>query len=152
MTFETLLPLACAWAEQQEARILRQGVALTPEQLDDACHVGISHPERVRLLKVDEIPMPSDPILRAAAEMTGLLSPLTCGLTLQYGIFIRTDCWSERRLLIHELVHTGQYERLGGIRPFLERYLRECLSVGYPMGALEQEAIRVETEICGARK
>jgi hypothetical protein len=152
MTFETLLPLACAWAEEQEGRILHEGVALTPAQLEDARRVGISHPERVRLLKVGAIPMPSDPILRAAAEMTGLLSPLTCGLTLRYGIFIRTDHRDERRLLVHELVHTAQYERLGGVRPFLERYLRECLTMGYPMGALEQEAIRVETEICGGRR
>jgi len=150
MTFDTLLPLACAWAEEQEARILRDGVLLTPAQLEDARRVGIAQPERVRLLSVAEIPMPPDPVLRAAAEMTGLLSPLTCGLTLQYGIFIRTERWAERRLLVHELVHTGQYERLGGVRPFLDCYLRECLSVGYPMGALEQEAIRVEREICGS--
>jgi len=52
--------------------------------------------------------------------------------------------------LVHELVHTGQYERLGGVRPFLERYLRECLTIGYPMGALEQEAIRIAEEICGS--
>src|SRR6267378_6975261 len=144
MTFETLLPLACAWAEEQEQRILREGMALTSAQLEDARVVGIGSPERVRLLKVEEIPTPSDPMLHAAAQATGLISPLTCGLTLRYGIFIRTDYWGERRLLVHELVHTGQYERLGGIGPFLERYLRECLTVGYPMGALEQEAIRVE--------
>ncbi len=152
MTFETLLPLACAWAEEQEGRILREGVALTPAQLEDARRVGISHPERVRLLKVGAIPMPSDPMLHAAAQAAGLISPLTCGLTLQYGIFIRTDHWGQRRLLVHELVHTLQYERLGGVRPFLERYLQECLSVGYPMGALEQEAIRVDAEICGGRR
>lgn len=149
MAFETLLPLACAWAKEQEASILRQGMPLAATQLEDASRVGVIHPERVRLLKVAEIPMPSDPMLRAAAEMTGLLSPLTSGLTLQYGIFIRTEHWAERRLLVHELVHTGQYERLGGVRPFLDRYLRECLTVGYPSGGLEQEAIRVAKAICG---
>ena len=148
MTFETLLPLACAWVEEQEARILAEGLLLTPSQLEDARRVGVIHPQRVRLLNVAEIPMPSDPMLRAAAEMSGL-SPGAWGLTLQYGIFIRTDHWNERGLLVHELVHTGQYERLGGVRPFLDCYLRECLSVGYPMGALEQEAIRVAKELCG---
>lgn len=152
MTFEALLPLACKWAEEQEERILREGIALTPAQLDDARVVGIHSPERVRLLKVDEIPTPSDPILHAAADATGLISPLTCGLTLQYGIFIRIDQGADRRLLVHELVHTSQYERLGGIRSFLQRYLHECLTVGYPMGALEQEAIRLEAQICGTRR
>jgi hypothetical protein len=38
-------------------------------------------------------------------------------------------------------VHTAQYERLGGIEPFLRQYLRECLTIGYPEAPLEQEAI-----------
>jgi len=49
--------------------------------------------------------------------------------------------WVERRLLVHELVHTGQYERLGGSGLFWSAYLRECLTIGYPMGGSEQEAI-----------
>jgi len=56
-------------------------------------------------------------------------------------IFVRSDCWCERRLIAHELVHTVQYERLGGIRPFLRQYLTECLTVGYPAAPMEQEAI-----------
>jgi hypothetical protein len=150
-TFQTLLPLACSWAEKQEAVILRDGVALTASQLADARRIGIVHPERVRLRVVDEIPMPSHPLLRQAAETTGMLSPLTAGLTLRYGIFIRADCWGDRRLVVHELAHTAQYERFGGFRPFLEQYLRECIMPpGYPFGVLEQEAKRVEGEICQA--
>jgi hypothetical protein len=40
-----------------------------------------------------------------------------------------------------------QYERLGGIRPFLKLYLYECLvTPGYPFGPLEQEAIQIEKQ------
>jgi hypothetical protein len=98
---------------------------------------------------VEEIPLPENPALRSAAEATGLISPLTIGLTLRYGIFIQADSWGERRLLVHELAHVAQYERLGGFRPFLQRYLMECITIGYPEAPLEQEAKHVEREICG---
>jgi hypothetical protein len=147
--FKMVLPMACAWAEEQEAVIFRDGVALTASQIADARHIGIAHPERVRLRVVEEIPLPLHPLLREAAEITGLLSPHTAGLTLRYGIFIRSESWGERRLVVHELAHTAQYERLGGFQPFLEQYLYECIiPPGYPFGPLEQEAKRIERETC----
>ena len=143
-----LLPLASAWAEEQEATILREGVALTARLLEDARRIGVAHPDQVRLRVVDHVPLPSNPILLAAAEQTGLISPLTAGLTLRYGIFIRSDCWGDRKLVVHELAHVAQYERLGGFHPFLELYLQECITPGYPFGPLEQEARKVDQEIC----
>ena len=147
--FKMLLPLACKWAEEQEQIILRDGVALTSSQIDDARKIGVKEPERVRLRVVEEIPIPTNPILRSAAEQTGLISPFTIGLTLRYGIFIHRDHWGERRLVVHELAHTAQYERMGGFNEFLSVYLEECLRVGYPNGPLEQEAKRMEKEILG---
>ena len=54
------------------------------------------------------------------------------------------------RLVVHELAHTAQYERLGGFKPFLKAYLEEWLTVGYPNGPLEQEAKQWETKILGS--
>lgn len=143
-----LLPLACKWAEEQEGIILRDGVALTASQMADARKIGVKCPERVRLRVVEEIPLPVHPKLREAAEKTGLVSPLTAGLTLRYGIYIQADNWGERRLVVHELAHTAQYERLEGFAPFLEAYLAECITPpGYPHGPLEQEARRIEREL-----
>ncbi len=71
------------------------------------------------------------------------VSANTIGLTARYGIFLREDYRHDRSLLRHELAHTAQYERLGGIRPFLRQYLGEWLEVGYPSGALEVEASAV---------
>ena len=118
-----------------------EGVPPTLVQLADAGTIGIAHPERVRLLSVPSIPVPENPMLRAAAEATQLISPSTIGLTVRYGIFIRVDCWGDRRLVFHELVHTLQYERLGGFEPFLRQYLHECLTIGYPAAQMEQEAV-----------
>jgi len=139
--FEQLLPLAAAWAEEQETRILAAGTPLNPAHLADASRLGVIKPERVRLLAVISIPAPDDPLLRAAGEATGLISPLTAGLTLRHGIFIRGDLIEDRRLIAHELVHTAQYERFGSVAAFLRQYLSECLTVGYPTAPLEQEAI-----------
>ena len=147
---KVLLPLACAWAEKQESMILRDGVALTPAQLVDARKIRVHRPERVRLRVVEEMPWPLHAQLRKVAEATGLISPHTVGLTLSHGIYIRSDCWGDRRLVVHELAHTAQYERLGGFRSFLQQYLLECLTPpGYPFGPLEQEAKRIEQEMCG---
>jgi hypothetical protein len=141
------LPLAVRWASQQEQKILRVGVALDESQRTDAHLMGVARPEKVRLLKVDQVPLPANRLLRWAAKRTKLISSDTAGMALRYGIFIRSDCWQKRRLIAHECVHTAQYERLGGIEEFLSLYLRECLEVGYPSGLLEREAFLKSQQI-----
>lgn len=138
--FETLLPLACAWAEEQERLILEKGMGLTEAQMADARRIEVAFPERVRLLEVKQIPLPEHPELRAAAQETGLISPDTAGLTLRYGIYIRSHSWGVHTLVVHELVHVKQYEQLGGFMAFLRKYLWECLTIGYPETPMEQEA------------
>ena len=148
--FENLLAGAVLWAAEQERLILRDGVPLAPAQIADAERSGVAHPERVRLLAVARIPAPTEPVLAGAAEAAGLVMATASGLTLRYGIFLRSARAHDRHLIAHELVHTAQYERLGGFEPFLRRYLGECLSVGYAESPLEEEAIRIAAEICGA--
>lgn len=139
--FEKLLPLAAKWAASVEARILREGLPLSEQELADARTVGVREPERVRLLSLSSVPVPDNFTLKTAAAAIQFLTPATRGLALRYGIFVRSDCWRNRRLIAHELVHTAQYERLGGFEPFLRQYLSECLTIGYPEGPLEQQAI-----------
>jgi hypothetical protein len=147
--FEMLLPLAAAWAAEQERSILQSGVPLIELQLADARQIGVLFPERVRLLRVAKIPTPKHPALATAAAATGLISPSTEGMTLRYGIFIRTDCWGRRLLAAHELVHVMQYERFGGFEAFLRPYLMECITPpGYPNGPMEREAITKSEKLC----
>ena len=77
--FQMLLPMACAWAEEQEAVILRDGVALSASLREDAYRIGILHPDRVRLRTVQTIPLPENPVLRDAAESTIESPPDTTG-------------------------------------------------------------------------
>jgi hypothetical protein len=146
--FKMLLPQVVTWAEETEAKILRDGVPLTASQLEDARKIGVAQPEKVRLLAVPEIPMPDNPVLHSAARVINLITPETTGLTLRYGIYIRDDCKNDRALVFHELVHTLQYERLGGFEPFLHQYLSQCMKIGYPAAPLEQEAIKMTEQLC----
>ena len=50
---------------------------------------------------------------------------------------------------MHELVHTSQYERLGGFMPFLQQYLNEYITIGYPEAPMEQEAITTAAKLVG---
>ncbi len=147
---EALLPLAANWAAEQEARILSEGTPLSEREIADAKAAGVKEPERIRLLQVDAIPAPAHPMLRAACGAINLLASAPRGLTFHYGIFVRRDCRQDRHLLVHELVHASQYERLGGIFPFLKRYLVECFTIGYRKAPLEKEAVDIAQRICSA--
>jgi hypothetical protein len=103
--------------------------------------MGVQHPGRIRVLLVDEIKGPDHPLLQWAARKAGLIIASAAGITYRYGITIRKDCKGNRRLLAHECVHTGQYERFGSVHSFLSHYLRECILIGYPSAPLELEAI-----------
>jgi hypothetical protein len=146
--FETLLPLAVTWATEQEKKIVCEGVRLSEKEMGDARAIGVQNPNHIRLLQVETIPRPSQPQLRAACDAIDFLTPATRGLTLGHGIFIRSNCWGDRLLVVHELAHVAQYERLGGIVPFLCLYLYECLTVGYSASPLELEAIAVAARVC----
>ena len=111
---------------------LADGVSLPGEEIADAHAVGVREPNWVRLLQVEVIPRRFQPQLRAACDAIDFLTPAMRGLTLGYGIFIRSDCWRDRLLVVHELVHVGQYERLGGIVPLLRSCLFECLTSDIP--------------------
>ena len=146
--FEMLLPLAAAWATEQEKKIQRDGITLSEHEFPDACSVGVREPQRIRLLRVQTIPRPSQPQLRAACDAIDFLTPATRGLTLGYGIFIRSDCWGDRLLIVHELVHVAQYERLGEILPFFDEILRPAVLIQPPTAPLEQEACAVTARVC----
>ena len=143
-----MLPVACAWAEKEEAIILDQGIPLNDAQLIDARQAGVAHPEKIRVLLVEALPHPENEEIHFAAKQVGLFQGGSPSLALGYGIFLRYGFWEDRQVLVHECVHVAQYEKLEGIRPFLNVYLRECIDPGYPFGRLEQEAILISREIC----
>ncbi|MEP6776822.1 MAG: hypothetical protein ABI944_00100 [Chthoniobacterales bacterium] len=142
VTVKIILPFVCSWARKQEALILAKGNRLTDAQIADAKTVGVQEPERVRVCSVKKVPLPLFGVLRRAGEKLRIV-PDTIGIALGHGIFLRFDYSLDEELLRHELAHVAQYERLGGLRPFLGCYLLECLTSGYPLGELEEEAAHI---------
>jgi hypothetical protein len=143
-----LLPVAFAWAEEQESRILKEGTPLSEAEIADARRAGVAHPEKIRVLRVEVLPEPDHEEALFVAKSIGFFGQRANGLTLGHGIYLCRNVWGNRHILVHECVHVSQYEKLGGIQPFLSLYLRECIDPGYPFGALEREAIYVSCDIC----
>jgi len=139
-----LRPLVTAWVEEQERLILEHGVPLNESELRIAVAAGVFHPERVRLLPVKKTPLPEERTLRRAAQAFGFISEMTDGLTAGYGFFVRESRRHDLTLVAHELAHVAQYERLGGIHRFLEKYLAEINEFGYDAAPLELEAVAFE--------
>ena len=143
-----ILPPAIAWVEKQELIILERGTPLTESELADARRAGVKHPEKVRILRSETLPQLEHEDLKFVAKWMGLFTSRSAGLTLGYAIVLTHGFWENRHILVHEFVHVGQYERMGGVKPFLSVYLRECIDPGYPFGRLEQEAILITKDIC----
>lgn len=134
-----LLPLAASWIEEQEAFILKNGSPLDEGILKDAGQLGIKNLEKVRFLAVDKIPHPSDKLLSKAISDFGFIGSNTLGVAFRYGIYVRTSHRHDRSLLIHELVHTMQYERIGGVLPFLNNMFLSASCMGIQMEAFSRK-------------
>lgn len=145
LDLRTLLPKAVAWAEQQSEQIRRLGEPLTADELGLASRMGVAHPGLIRVLTVEEVPRPEDPDLRAFAQSVGFLEQGPNGLTLGYGIFVRSGTRTQR-LISHECRHVFQYEQLRSIEEFLRLYLAQVLQFGYRKAPLEEDAYENETD------
>jgi hypothetical protein len=148
--FSALLPLAVSWVAESEASILREGVPLSSVMLGHARVIGVRHPEAVRVLAVDEIPLPEHPALRRVMQEGAMpVGPgKGGGMCLRYGIYLHRDSASDERLLVHELVHTMQYERQGGIEPFVVEYVSQIAGGNYHNAPLEVEARALAMRVC----
>lgn len=135
----SLLPKAIAWAETQEAQALHEGRQLTDLELALARSVGVRQPNLIRIALSQQLPMPLDPDLRAAALHTGLLGPGMVGLTLGYGIYVVAG-YGTPRLISHECRHVHQYETAGSIAAFLPSYLEQVIRFGYTSAPFEADA------------
>jgi len=130
-------PAISRWAQVQERRILAEGVPLKEEHRAFAAELKIAQPEDVRVLEVEKVPLPVPDSLVRIARGFGFRIITPAGMTLGRGIYVLKGNWGVMR---HELVHVEQYQELGGIAPFMRRYLLECLAHGYEDAPLEVDA------------
>jgi len=114
-----------------------------PENGRDAEAMGIQRIDDIRIVVLHTIPMPNDPGLQQLALQTRLITEQTRGMTFGHGIALKVGAY-DRQLIVHELAHVMQYERLGSIEAFLKEYVKEvAFPPGYPNGPLEQEAAHI---------
>lgn len=136
---QTLLPLAIKWAEEHSNHIQKEGIALTPEQIEIAKKVGVSNPEKVRIQEVEALPFPEDKKLNDAAKQTGFLNDGMKAMTLGHSIYICRG-FNNTSVLSYELRHVYQYETFRSIPAFLVEYLKQIVLVGYDNALLVQDA------------
>ena len=134
------LPLGTRWVRKQEAAILREGRPLSEWEHRWARDVGVRRPEEVRILPVPRVPTPGLGFVRMFNNFFGLLSEGPTGMAVNYGIYLESSQATNPSLLVHELTHVAQFERLGGVEAFLREYLTQCVRDGYWDSDLEQEA------------
>lgn len=60
-----------------------------------------------------------------------------------FGLFIRVECMDDRKLLLHELTHWDQWQRMGTLR-FYASYLWLLWRHGYDNHPMEIEARAAE--------
>jgi hypothetical protein len=135
-----IAPRAIEWAERMAANAARSGTALSVPLQQIARKSGVRHPESIRLVVVDEIPLPDEPLLKAAALKVGLSQSSAAGMTLGYAVVVRRGYEHDIRLLSHEFRHVAQYETCGGIRAFLSRHLAHLVEFGYEDSPFEVDA------------
>lgn len=134
------LPLGVRWIRRQEAAILREGRPLQDWERSWAEEVGVRRPEEIRILPVPRVPTPGLAITRLLHRLFGFLFESPTGMAVNYGIYLEASQATNPSLLVHELTHVAQFERLGGVGPFLKEYLTQCVRDGYWDSDLEQEA------------
>ncbi|MEM9280819.1 MAG: hypothetical protein AAGA96_03250, partial [Verrucomicrobiota bacterium] len=93
-----------------------------------------------RILPVPRVPTPGAPFTRLLSLFSGFFAEGPTGMAVGYGIYLEATQATNPSLLVHELTHVAQFERLGGIEPFLRDYLTQCVQDGYWDAELEQEA------------
>lgn len=133
-------PLVAAWVRAHERKILTRGEPLAPHEAAIARAAGVREPQRIRVLRVQRVPIPAARALAWLARRTGLPGPDVDGMTLGHGIYLCTQVGAPARLLAHECRHVFQYERAGSVGAFIAAYLREVAAFGYHDAPLEAEA------------
>lgn len=133
------MPLVVKWLADVQAEIQQHGRVLTDLETKDALSVGVEHPQLIRVLTVDALNQPENPVLIKAGKETDLLGESAVGRTLGYGIEVVVDHYS-RRLMRHELRHVYQFEQAGSLELFITDYIKSVLTDGYIDSAYEQDA------------
>ncbi|NME72938.1 hypothetical protein [Flammeovirga aprica] len=139
-----LMPQYIDWAYETDRKGLELGVPLDDKALLLASDIGIVHPEKVRLVFVDEVPFPYENFaLKTLGEALGFIGEgiINNAQAFGYSIYIRKDFDLTRPKLAHELVHVLQIER-SSLESVITQHFSDLAEYGYDNAPLEVEAYK----------
>jgi len=116
--------------QSESSYVMKYGEPLSNNMIQIAKEIGIDKPEDIRTYDKE-------------GKIFG--NPNIAGITLGKAIEIRKKYKSES-LICHELIHVKQYQDLGGIFNFLNKYFFQAAKYKYYDMPLEVEA-RIKAEI-----
>ena len=139
--------LVSFWTKAKERHVFQHGRTLNPLEKEYAQKLKISQIDKIRILEVEKINHPFSLLFSLFAQFARAVISSPIGLTLGYSILIEKRYALRLDLIVHELVHVSQYEKMGGHQSFLKEYIYQCVSRGYLNSALEMEAEELSLSI-----
>ena len=139
-----LLPQYIEWAHETELKGQEIGTPLNEKELLLAAEIGIKHPEKVRIVYIDEVPYPYENYaLKVFGEAVGLVGEGIVNNAQVFGhsIYSRKDFELNRPKLAHELVHVLQIER-ASLDSVVTQHFFDMAEYGYDDAPLEVEAFK----------
>lgn len=147
-----LLPQYIAWAHETDRAGMEIGTPLNQKELSLATAIGIEHPEKVRIVYVNEVPYPYDNFaLKIFGEAVGLIGEgiINNAQVFGYSIYTRKDFELDRPKLAHELVHVLQIER-ASLDNIVTQHFSDMAEYGYNKAPLEIEAAEANKKYSAA--
>lgn len=146
-----LLPQYIDWAYETDRKGLEIGTPLDEKEMLLASEIGIVHPEKVRIIYVDEVPFPYENFaLKVFGEAVGLIGEgiINNAQVFGYSIYARKGFKLNRPKLAHELVHVLQIER-SSLDKVVTQHFYDMAEYGYDEAPLEVEAAAANIKYSG---
>ncbi|MBQ4810139.1 hypothetical protein J8M20_02280 [Pseudoalteromonas luteoviolacea] len=137
-----LLPQYIEWAYTVEEKGLMAGKSLSERELSLAKEIGITNPEKIKIVYVEEVPFPHENFaLKTLGEALGFIGEgiINNAQVFGYTIYVRNGFDLNKPKLAHELVHVLQMERMG-LDNVVTQHFSDLAQYGYNNAPLEVEA------------
>jgi len=137
-----LIPQYIDWAYETDKKGMEIGEPLSQRELSLASEIGILHPEKIRVVYVDQVPYPYENYpLKVLGEAMGFIGEgiINNAQVFGYSIYVRHGYELDRPRLAHELVHVLQIER-SNLDSVITQHLSDLAKYGYNKAPLEVEA------------
>lgn len=139
---DTLTPLTLEWYKQIESQYLAKGRELTEEEIKIAREVGVAQPEHVRVIILNDFPLPANKTLYNHTKQYGLGTTAESGRTMGNIVMLKARVQDQRWMLAHQLSYIAQQQRMGR-REYIRRFIAEREIMGNKRAPMVLKANKV---------